>query len=209
MNVKKIMCVCLALAMVIFIGSTAIASTIGVNVKPGYSINVEKDFEPDTDAWFIYGSFGISENWLLRVGFITDEDVFYLGGRYEIVNNLALGFGFYGAENYDKYCIDLRGKANLTEKLDLVGVLKYNYKDWDGGGSTDSWDFTGQFEYKMGTIGALNTGFKYVDTDKDSDTYYIVGAEFYLKKVTLYFDYYANIDDRDDDRFMAGMKIAF
>lgn len=206
---KKLLCLVLACAMLLVAGSAAMASTIGVNVKPGYSVNVEKDFEPDTDAWFIYGNFGLNEKWLLKIGYVTDEDLFYLGGRYEIINNLALGFGYYGSDYYDKYSIDLRGKANLTEKLDLAGVVKYNYKDWDGGGSSDSWDFLGQLEYKLGEIGALNVGFKYVDTDFDDETYYVAGAEFYIQRVTLYFDYFVNIDESDDDRLMAGMKIAF
>lgn len=206
---KKIVCLILAMVMVMAVGTSATATTIGVNVKPGYSIAVEKDLEPDTDAWFIYANLGLSEKWLLKVGYVTDDDLFYFGGRYEIVNNLALGFGYYGHDDFNKYCIDLRGKLNLTERLDLVGMLKYNYKDFDGSGSTDSWDITSQLECKLGKSFIINAGFKYVDTETDSDTYYVVGGEYYLKKVTIYFDYMANIDDRHDDRFMAGMKIAF
>ena len=202
---KRTTVVFLAFILVFALGSATEASTIGVNVNPGYSVSVDKTLDPSDDAWTITGNLGINDRLMLKLGYTTDVDMFYFGGRYELRNNLALGFGVDFGDHTDVFSLDLRGKKNLSERWDIVGVLAYTNPD----GADDLISILGQLEYKIGEIGALNLGLDYVTDGDDSETYYLVGAEFYISKVCLYLDYTANIDNSDDDKLTAGVEFKF
>jgi hypothetical protein len=202
---KRITITLLALIMVFTLGVAAEASTIGVNVEPGYSVSVDKTIDPSDDAWTVTGNFGINDRLLLKLGYTTDVDMFYFGGRYELRNNLALGFGVDFGDDNDAFTLDLRGKKNISNRWDIVGVLSYTNPDE----ADDLISLLGQLEYKLGKIGALNLGLDYLTDGDDSETYYLVGAEFYISKVCLYLDYTANTDDSDDDKLTAGVEFKF
>lgn len=206
---KKLCVLIVAIIVTMAVASSAMASTIGVNVSPGASIAFDKVVETESEDWFFTANMGLSEKFLFKVGFT--EDVLFFGGRYEIINNLATGFSGTFADEAAEYSIDLRGKVNITEQLDLVGVLSYSYVDVDDGDNEDAFDLLGQVEYKIGEIGALNLGLDYWRGEGESITSYTVGAEFYVKKVCIYFDYSASLDsdDEEDNTLAVGMEISF
>jgi hypothetical protein len=214
---KRLLILGLAVMLTLALGSAAMASTMGVNVSKGTAIDVERYLydESDSDFSMIWGNYAPNDKILFKLSYAFDpftnndfSDELTFGIRYSIINNLALVANYTAVEDIDdKYDLGLRGKLNLSKKVDLTGELKYaNNLETD----EDAVPFWGQAEFKVSDFATLNAGLGFDDLgDVDSDTTYgILGAEFYIKKVTIYMDYYI-YDDSDNNSACVGIDFAF
>lgn len=214
---KRLLTLLTAVMLTLLIGSVAMASTMGVNVSKGFGLDFERDLvfsDHDADDWTLRANYAPIDKLLLKLAYTSmDDDDFgdklAFGLRYQLINNLALVVDYADWNDLDvsKYDIGVRGKLNLGKSVDLVGELTYN--DFDNI-DYDYLNLLSQVEFKVGEAAVINVGFNYVDDDGsgESDTYGIIGAEWYIKKVTLYFDYYLTDEDTSDSACV-GVSFAF
>lgn len=150
---------------------TASAGALGVNVPPGYVLEVYGQFTPVGNDFAPSFIAGVNDKFALGVMYDTSSDFFTVSGRYCPVKNLAAGlyYRFYGEGSW---MADLRGKIFVNESLALSGMLKYD--------SIGSGRFVvlGQAEYMfsrqwMGNAGVLCS---------DSATSLLLGADFLATK---------------------------
>lgn len=205
---KKLFILGLAAIMTVAFTTLAMASTMGVNVEKGYTLSIERD-EIYSDATAITGNLGLSDNFLLTLGYVTNADYYTVGGRFEIVNNLALGFN-YGSEpddaDDDSYTVDLRGKLDLSNQLALVGKAAYTEF-----GDDKDFTYTGQAEYAVTDSFIPTFAVAYKDPDEgDSTTTYTLGMDVYpTDKFFVYLDYAIDKDDSADNEVYLGVEFAF
>lgn len=207
---KKILILILALAMSFALAPATMASTLGVNVDQGYVISLEK---PDTDGdpFLITGKFGISDQWLLSIGYQTedewDNDGFQIGVRYEFVKNGAIALTYGSYDDYDQWTIDLRGKLDISDKLAFTGLLGYIDPDY----TDETFRALGQAEYNFTDWVTGNLGIDYYNNDVEDTTLIVAGLEFYpVKDMTLWVDYNYDTDaDEDEDWFGFGVEFKF
>lgn len=227
---KKMFVLVLAALFTLVLGSAAMASTMGVNVSPGFAIDIEHDFiatDGNDDTAFRL-NWGVNENLYLKFTYTGFQDPFLdgikaFGMRYELLNNFAFVANYKTQEVVDvdldtidntKYNLGFRGKLDLGKTADLVGELTWNhgyYKNLDLVGDTDNsinWELYTQLEFKIGEVGALNFGADVVRTGNETDTTWLAGAEFYSGKSTIYFDYYM-YDNSDFNDLCLGVEIGF
>ena len=130
---KKLITLLTAFLLVVGIGTTAMASTIGVNVSEGYSLSVQND-DLDQDSFKITGNIGISPKTLLWVSYSTEAKendtilapaTYGLGLRYEIMENFASILEFKSNDLFKEYRIGLRDKVPISKPFALVGEAVY------------------------------------------------------------------------------------
>jgi hypothetical protein len=175
MIMKKIFILILMLLMIFMLSSIAMGGTIGVNVDPGVSVGVSKGDLSQTEM-SVYGSIGINDKLWISPGYNIDAKTFTIGVRYEILENMAAEFDYSTDSTYVAY---FRMKQDLNEKLGIIEELSYDSIDLG---------LKGQAEYLLNDYFCGNVGINYVN----SVTSIILGGEFYIKNLTLGFDYTAD-----------------
>jgi hypothetical protein len=203
-KLKKLVTLLLAMSMVVTLGATTLAKTMGVNVAEGYSVSLERpDF--DVDSYKLTGNFGVSDDILVWMAYETEDSDNYkdgttsLGLRYEFMENVAGIFEYETCDNYNQFAIGARGKYALSDPLALVGEAKYLNRDPDGGDSYGGFNLKGQAEYVFSQMVTGNAGIEYNKMeDYDSTTTYLAGLEFHpTEQVSCWVDY-KNVKDGDD-----------
>jgi hypothetical protein len=213
-KMKRLLILCLTVMFTFVLGNAAMASTMGVNVSKGAAIDIERYLydDSDSDYWMLWGNYAPNDKILFKLGYAFEDDDFSdeltFGIRYEIIKNLALVADYTTIEDTDDdiFGLGFRGKINLNKNVDLTGELMYHsHTDAD-----DIATFWGQGEFKVSEYAVLNAGFGFDDLDhvNDDTVYGILGAEFYLKKVCIYMDYYI-YEDSDLNSACVGVEIAF
>lgn len=204
---KKLWVLGLAAIMTFACASLSMASTLGVNVNQGTSLSIERE-DIDRSATTITLNAGLSDQLLLGLGYVTSDDYYIFGGRYEIHHNLAFGFNYYsepdGADD-DAYSVDLRGIYDFSKQLALTGKVSYIDK-----GYNEVIGLLGQVEYAVTDSFIPTFAVAYSEPDEgDSSTDYIFGMDIYPTDVLcVYLDYTVNEDDSDNNTVYLGLEFA-
>lgn len=209
---KKLFVLSLAVILTLAFASVSMASTIGVNVNKGWSVSVEKA-DTDADEIEITGNYGISDQLMLSVGFVTEIDAISLGVRYEFAENAAINFKYYTYDingiDFSDYYLDVRGKANLSDKIALTGKLGY-IRFEDDFDTEDGFEIVGLAEYSFNDFVTANLGASYTEIENSDITKILLGFEFYpTENLTLWVDYSFDADDSDNDCVGIGIEFAF
>jgi hypothetical protein len=152
---------------------TASAAAIGVNVPPGYVLEVDSQFTQGMSE--ICPSFiaGLNKNLALGVMYDTYFKIYMVSGRYVIVKNVAADL-FYRVDGSNTWMADLRAKYFPSQSLALAG--KYKYDSLYSGSSV-----MGQAEYLFNEHWLGNAGVIYAN----STTSLLLGAEFFTGNIDI------------------------
>jgi hypothetical protein len=167
-------CLILLLTMILMgvLPIAASAAGIGVNVPPGYVLEVDSYFTQGTSE--ICPSFiaGLSKGLAVGVMYDTYLKNFTVCGRYQIVKNLSTDL-YYTVDGSNAWAVDLRGKYFFNQSLALAGKYSHNYNPMLTNNS-----LFGQAEYYfnehwMGNAGLMYT---YFDPTMPSSTSIVLGG---------------------------------
>jgi hypothetical protein len=190
---KNLAIIVLSVFMLLILSLTAFASTIGVGVEPGLSIEAYKQLSPTSNEIDFYVNYGINEQSLIYIGYGTDVQYIYIGGRYAFNQNMALTLLYTSSSTYTELRPGFRLKYDISEELGLVGELDYlSGTDTSGGSpeSSSSLQLIGQAEYSIGDMLVLNGGIKYISSSGSSSTSILIGSEYYpTENLTICLDY--------------------
>ena len=164
---KKYIILLLTVMMMDAFTAGASAGALGVNVPPGFVLEVDSIFTSGGN--YFYPSFvaGLNDNLALGVMYDTSFNYFTVSGRYVIVKNLAAGV-YYRFYDIGSWKADLRGKSFFNQSLALSGMVSYDSM------GTGSFGALGQAEYLFSENWMANAGFKYAN----SATSLLLGADF-------------------------------
>jgi hypothetical protein len=164
---KKYIILLLTVMMMGAFTASASAGALGVNIPPGFVLEVDSIFTSGGN--YFYPSFvaGLNDNLALGVMYDTSFNFFTVSGRYVIVKNLAAGV-YYRFYDIGSWKAELRGKTFLNQNLALAGMVSYDSV------GTGSFGALGQAEYLLSENWMANAGFKYAN----SSTSLLLGADF-------------------------------
>jgi hypothetical protein len=188
LSMKKIyFSLLLAMLTMAVMTAAAWAGPIGINVKAGSSkVTVKNNISPSGKNFDITCDHGFNDQLLLLLTYGTDTRAVALGGRYVFVNNFAGLFNYKTTSSTNTLTLGLGGKMDLSKELALVGILN----DLSTNTGSNTIEFTGQAEYKLGRLFFVNGGLKCSSTQSDFTTNYLLGAEWYpVKNFTAGLDY--------------------
>lgn len=168
---KKFLILMLTVVMMGVLTATAFAGALGVNVPPGYVLEVDSMFTSGGNYFYPAVIAGINDNLALGVMYDTSANFFTVSGRYVIVKNLSANV-YYRIFGPGSWMVDLRGKTFLNESLALSGKVGY---DSMGSGSFSA---LGQAEYMFSQKWMGNAGLSY----GNSTTFLLLGADFLATK---------------------------
>jgi hypothetical protein len=151
---KKYLTLFLIVIMMDVFAVKAFASSLGVNVPPGYVLEVDSMFTSGGNYFAPAFFAGINENLALGVMYDTTFQYFTVTGRYVIVRNVAADV-FYRFSGSGSWKADLRGKFFLNQNLALAGMVSYDSMD------TGSFGALGQAEYLFSENWMGNVGINY------------------------------------------------
>ena len=168
---KKYLILLLTIIMMGVLTTTASAGALGVNVPPGYALEVDSYFTSGSNDFCPSFIAGLNDNLAVGVIYDTTGKYFTATGRYRIVKNLAADvfYRFYGTGSW---ITDLRGKYFLNQNLALAGKLSY---DSLGSGAFGA---LGQAEYLFSENWMGNAGALYTNSSGNSSTCVLLGADF-------------------------------
>lgn len=175
---KKYFIIWFTLIMILAMNQMAMAGTIGVGVEPGVSVGIAKGNLSETDMT-VYGAIGVNDKLWISPGYSLDTEIFTLGIRYAILENVAAELN-YTADSVNSYVACFRIKQNCSEKLGIIEELSYD---------SVNFGLKGQAEYLFNDYCCGNIGLNYLD----STFSVILGGEFYITKFTVGFDYTADL----------------
>lgn len=168
---KKTLSLLLMVVMVGLLSVTASAGCLGVNVPPGYVLEVDSILTPNGNFYYPAVIAGINDNLALGVMYDTSANFFTVSGRYVIVKNLSANV-YYRIYDTGSWMVDVRGKTFLNQSLALSGKVGY---DSMGSGSFSG---LGQAEYMFSQQWMANAGLNYAN----SKTFLLLGADFLATK---------------------------
>lgn len=210
----------ICVGLVFIFVTPSMASTIGVNVPLVKTISIEQE-DLDDDGVTVLANLGLNEKLALAFGSkfnneASYKDCYIVGGRYVIVNNLALAFKYITFKEDlldDKWNLELRGKHEINDKLSLVGQLGYTSHPHPIIGNYEGVSYLGQAEYKMTnffipTLGVKHESYnnKLIETTEEL----ILGMNLYFsKKILTYLDYIKDLNDSEKNRFSFKAEYVF
>ena len=164
---KKYLILLLAIIMMGAFTVTTSAGSLGVNVPPGYILEVDSQFTLLGNDFCPSLVAGLNDKLALGVMYDTSFNYFTVSGRYSPVKNLAANvyYRFYGLGSWKA---DLRGKTFINQNLALSGMASY---ETSGSGSFGA---LGQAEYLVNENWMGNAGLNYTN----STTFLLLGADF-------------------------------
>jgi hypothetical protein len=205
----------LIVVMLFSLSIAAWGSTLGVNVSEGASVSLEKS-NFDKDSYKIMGNFGVSDQWLVWLGYSTkseDDNVEAtprLGSRYEFAKNFAGIFEYRTNDSGDEIDFGIRAKADLSKPLALVGEAKYTNFIPEVGDSYSGYSTLAQAEYAITPLVTANLGVQFTDrnqSDFEGTTLFLAGVELYpTERLSWWVDYSY---DQDNEKDITGMGIEF
>jgi len=136
---------------------TASAGSLGVNVPPGYVLEVDSVFTSGGNYYYPAVIVGVNDKLALGVIYDTSLSYFTVSGRYSIVKNLSADV-YYRFFDTGSWKAALRGKTFLNQSLALAGMVSY---DSLGSGSFGA---LGQAEYFLSENWVGNAGLSYAYT---------------------------------------------
>lgn len=206
---KKLLVLILTLAMILSVGYVTLASTIGIGATEGFQAEVGTYVAPSNydDNVYLTGYYGLNKKTLFSVGYATDSKDITLGARYAFAENMAVTLDYLipDAEDNDNLAtIGFRYKANISDALALVGVLKYTDSD-----PKAQIDLIGQVEYAFTDMVIGTLQFDHYEIDEVDGIDITVGIETNLtEELCVYLDYTIP-DEEDDDLVYLGVCYAF
>lgn len=147
--------------------TTASAGSLGVNVPPGYVLEVDSILTSGGNYFYPSIIAGINNNLALGVMYDTSFNFFTVSGRYCPVKNIAADV-YYRFYDTGSWKADLRGKAFLNQNLAISGMASYDCM------GTGSFGALGQAEYMFSGNWMGNAGINY----SNSSTSLLLGADF-------------------------------
>jgi hypothetical protein len=186
---KKYLVILLTVVMIGGLTAVASAAAIGVNVPPGYVLEVDSQFTQGISE--ICPSFvaGLSDKVAVGVMYDTYLKNFTISGRYQIVKNLSADL-FYRVDGSNTWTADLRGKYFFNHALALAGKYSYNYNSMFSSNS-----IFGQAEYYFSKHWMGNAGLMYSSSTISSSTSIILGAGFGVGYLEFGVNYIAPTND--------------
>lgn len=164
---KKYLTLLLTIIMMgVFAASTS-AGSLGVNVPPGYVLEVDSVFTSGENYFYPAVIAGINDNLALGVMYDTSFNFFTVSGRYCPVKNLSANV-YYRFYDTGSWKADFRGKSFLNQSLALSGMASY---DSLGSGS---FGVLGQAEYFFSENWMGNAGINYAN----SSTFAVLGVDY-------------------------------
>lgn len=169
-------CCCFLLTLLIFslFTNNVSASTIPINISPGYIIQISSS--PDDNNLRGDFEFDLQDKLALSLEYVSVSNYYSLLGRYSFVKNMAVGFSF-SSSNPAAWNIDFRMRRQINESLAVAGILGYNGVTPNLTGQVEDW-FTDQL--------AGNVGFAY----QNSATSLVLGTEFLIERMDIGLDLY-------------------
>lgn len=213
---KKLPIILLATLLTLIPFSSALGSSIGIGVGPVVGFELDKPIQPSTDLFELIGFWGLNDHLMLMSSYLNTDpnSTCSLGFRYAFNPNLAVAFNYYTTTHDDTIITGLRGKTDLTDKLDLAGRLDYK-SNTDSSATqkvtTTTIQFLGQAEYKLSESFATNLGISSVSTNDSGTTIsYLIGGEFYPNNHWYFgFDYEIPTNNRDSDSLTTVISYVF
>jgi hypothetical protein len=163
---KKYLVLLLTVMMMGVLTATASAGALGVNVPPGYVLEVDSVLTPVANYYYPSFIAGLNDKAALGVMYDTSANYFTVSGRYCLVKNVAADL-FYRLDGSNSWISDLRAKYFLNQRLALAG--KYSYDSL-----FSNHTIIGQAEYLFNENWMGNAGFIY----SNSTTFFELGADF-------------------------------
>lgn len=186
---KKLITILLAIAICAVLTATTMASTIGVAVTPGFSIDLDRDLATSNDPLYITAGYGFNEQLLVRAIYngstASSTSDLTVDARYLFAKNMALTLA-YQTTNNNKVTIGFRPRFSLNDKIDLAGQFEYYNNKTNISGT----NIFPQAEFKLTEIFTANLGYL-LNTESNTSTGTVkIGGEFYPDKHWCpYFDY--------------------
>jgi hypothetical protein len=188
------------LMMLLTFSISTSAKVIDVEATPGVYVSLEKQVKPSADPILVTGGWGLNEHLSLKCGYLTEEGLNMIGGRYAFNEKMAVLFEreWKDSDSSNKYGFIY--KFNLNDSWDLVGLIEYQSKIIT---------LTGQAEYQLFDPITAYAGFEYTKPDQGAAfTVVFVGAEFKpIDIFALYFDYL--IPEEGDAQIYCGVSYLF
>jgi hypothetical protein len=166
---------------------TASAAAIGVNVPPGYVLEVDSQFTQGMSEICPTFVAGLNKNLALAVMYDTYFKNITVSGRYEIVKNFSADL-YYRLDNSNSWMADLRGRYFFNQSLAVAG--KYYYDSLFSSSS-----IYGQAEYMFNQHWMANAGLIYSSSPYSSTTSIVLGAGFGAGNIEFGFNYAAPVND--------------
>lgn len=188
------------LIMLLAFSISTLAKVIDVEATPGVSVSLEKQLKPSADPILVTGNWGLNDHLSLKCGYLTEEELNIIGGRYAFNEKMAILFEHEWKDNNSSNMYGFIYKYNIKNRWDLVGLLEYQSK---------SIALTGQTEYQLIDSITAYAGFEYTKPDQGAAvTDLLVGAEFKpIDIFALYFDYL--IPEEGDAQIYCGVSYLF
>lgn len=210
---KKIFIFALALVMTLSVGYVTLASTIGIGVSEGLSVELGKQLAPSGDENIYFsGCYGVSKQLQLSMGYATDSKDMSIGTRYAFTDNIAITLDFDLTElksEDDTGTFGIRYKTEINDTLALVGIFNYTNTNPEA-----TLGLVGQAEYTFTDKIVGTLGFVYSDDGANdganSGTNIIMGVETYpTEKIYAYLDYTIYEDENADNEAYLGIGYVF
>jgi hypothetical protein len=189
---KKLTIIILSVVLLLVSSLTTFASTICVEVEPGFFVEVFKQLSPSSNEIDFIANYGINDHAFVYAGYGTDVQYIFIGGRYAF-NNAAATLSYTASGTYTELKPGFRYKYNMSEQLNFVGELDYVSSVDTSGGSSESassFELIAQAEYSIGDKLVLNGGIKYVGSSGSGSASILIGSELYATEdLTICLDY--------------------
>ena len=184
---KKYLVLLLTIIMMGVLSVTASAAAIGVNVPPGYVLEVDSQFAQGMSEICPTFIAPLNKNFALAAMYDTYFKNVTVSGRYEIVKNLAADL-YYRLDGSKLWEADLRGKYFFNQSLAVAG--KYFYDSLFSSSS-----IYGQVEYFFNEHWMANAGAIYASSPMFSSTSIVLGAGFGAGNFECGFNYAAPVNN--------------
>lgn len=151
---------------------TASASTIPVNITPGWVVQISGQSAIGNDLFTSVGA-NFNDQLALGLGYASPSNYYIVSVRYSFVENYAVALS-YATSNPIAWNMDFRMKYDFDESLALVGVAGFDGNPY----------LTGQVEYWFLEQVSGNIGFNY----SASVSSLILGVEFVIDRLDIGLD---------------------
>jgi hypothetical protein len=198
---KKLLSFTYAILMMLFAFSISTsAKVIDVEATPGVSVSLEKQVKPSADPILVTGNWGLNDHLSLKCGYLTEEELNMIGGRYAFNEKMAVLFEREWKNNDSSNKYGFIYKFNLNDSWNLAGLIEYESKNIT---------LSGQAEYQLIDAITAFAGFKHAQPDQgDAFTNLLAGAEFRpIDIISLYFD--CIIPEEGDAQIYCGVSYLF
>ena len=164
---KKSLILLLTIILMGVFTAEASAGSLGVNVPPGYVLEVDSVLTSGGNYYYPSIIAGINDKLALGVMYDTSLSYFTVSGRYCLVKNLAADV-YYRFYDTGSWKADLRGKTFLNQSLALAGMASYDSL------GTGSFGALGQAEYFFSENWVGNAGINYAN----SSAFAVLGVDY-------------------------------